>query len=105
MVTKVSDIELKALLENEKKVVVDFFAEWCSPCKSMAPILDAFAKENTSLRVVKVDIDSDSEMASTLGVRGIPTIAVFHSGDLVGIKSGAMSKPSLSAFVEESLKA
>lgn len=85
-------------------VLVDFWAEWCGPCKMIAPVLDEIAKTyQGKLTVAKLDIDSNTETPKKFGVRGIPTLMLFKNGLLEGTKVGAMSQSQLKAFLEEKL--
>lgn len=76
------------VLKSKVPVVVDFYADWCGPCKRVAPLLDRFARERTDVRVVKVNIDHEKELARKYRVRSIPTVMLFESGDLVAQHTG-----------------
>lgn len=76
------------MLKSKVPVVVDFYADWCGPCKRVAPLLDRFARERTDVRVVKVNIDHEKELARKYRVRSIPTVMLFESGDLVAQHTG-----------------
>jgi thioredoxin 1 len=96
--------KLEELLAAPNPVLIDFAADWCGPCKAMAPALEAFAQEREgALTVVKVNIDEAPELAMQYKVRGVPTLAVVSAGQLKAIKSGAMSKPQLAGFVDAAL--
>ncbi|MBD2780751.1 thioredoxin TrxA [Xenorhabdus sp. 42] len=85
-------------------VLVDFWAEWCGPCKMIAPILDEIASEYAgTLTVAKLNIDHHSETAPKFGVRGIPTMILFKDGEKVAVKVGALSKTQLKEFLEPHL--
>ena len=85
-------------------VVVDFWAEWCGPCKMIAPVLEDMAKEYAGrLTVAKLDIDANPEITSQFGIRGIPTLILFKSGKAHAQKVGALSKSQLTAFVDSNL--
>lgn len=79
------------LISGETPVLVDFFAEWCGPCKMMAPALQAFAQEQTGkLKVIKVDVDKNPAAAAQFQISGVPTLILFHQGKMLWRKSGAL---------------
>ena len=93
----------KTLREN-KLVVVDFWAEWCGPCKMIAPILDEIAADYEGrLVVAKVNVDQSPETPQRYGVRGIPTLILFKDGDVHATKVGAVAKAQLAAFIDSNL--
>ncbi len=85
-------------------VLVDFWAEWCGPCKMIAPVLEDLADEYSGkMKVCKIDVDQNKQMAEKYNVKGIPTLIIFNNGDAVGKKVGALSKAQLSAFIDSTI--
>ena len=92
------------VLKSDKPVVVDFWAEWCGPCKMIAPILDDVAGTyQGKLQVTKMNVDENRDIPAKFGIRGIPTLMVFKDGQLAATKVGAMSKAQLTAFIDQQL--
>lgn len=106
-VVKTTDAEFETtVLKDSGPVLVDFWAEWCGPCKQLAPVLDELAAEFAGqLKVVKVNIDDNPEAPTRYGVRGIPTLILFRGGKPVATKVGALPKSKLSEWVSEQLAA
>ena len=100
-----SDTSFEAdVLKSPVPVVVDFWAEWCGPCKMIAPYLEELAADKSELLVVaKVNIDDNPLTPTKFGVRGIPTLMLFRNGEIAATKVGAMPKTKLYEWVEESL--
>ncbi|TVS08423.1 MAG: thioredoxin TrxA [Gammaproteobacteria bacterium] len=89
------------VLKADKPVLVDYWAEWCGPCKMIAPILDEIAGEYSErVKVCKVNVDENQETAAKYGIRGIPTLMLFKNGDVEATKVGAVSKSQLAAFLD-----
>lgn len=88
------------VLESVEPVVVDFWAEWCGPCKMIAPSLEEISEEMTGkVKVAKVNIDENPDIAAQYGVRSIPTLAMFKGGEVADIKVGASPKTALSSWI------
>lgn len=92
------------VLNSNVPVLVDYWAEWCGPCKMIGPILEELAVEfGERVKIAKLNIDENQATPPKYGIRGIPTLMVFKNGDIVDTKVGALSKSQLSAFVEQHL--
>jgi thioredoxin 1 len=92
------------VLKSDKPVLVDYWAEWCGPCKMIAPILDEVsAAYQGKLQVAKMNVDENRDIPAKFGIRGIPTLMLFKGGELAATKVGAMSKAQLTAFIDQQL--
>ncbi|MDO5647095.1 thioredoxin [Paracoccus sp. (in: a-proteobacteria)] len=102
---KVNDADFDAQVRQaDTPVLVDFWAEWCGPCKQIGPSLEELAAEYAGrVKIVKVNVDEDSENAAQLGVRGIPALFMFKDGQVVSNRMGAAPKAALKEWIEETL--
>jgi len=91
------------ILNDEKPVLVDFHAEWCGPCKMMAPELKRFAESHKDVRVLKIDIDKNRATAEHFNIQGVPTLILFKKGKVLWRQSGAMNAQQLSGIVKSKL--
>ena len=92
------------VLQSNAPVLVDYWAEWCGPCKMIAPILDEVASEYADkLKVAKLDVDQNAETAQKYGIRSIPCLMLFKDGDIIATQVGALSKSQLSEFIDQNL--
>lgn len=83
------------VLNSDKKVLVDFFASWCGPCRMLSPIVDEIANERADIKVVKVNVDEEPELSAEFGIMSIPTLLVFENGKVVNQMMGARPKNSI----------
>jgi thioredoxin 1 len=105
LIKHVSDATFQAdVLDAKAPTLVDFWAEWCGPCKMIAPILDEIASSyDGKLNIAKVNVDDNRDVPAKYGIRGIPTLIMFKDGQLAATKVGAMSKAQLTAFIDQQL--
>jgi len=104
-ITNVSDASFEDdVIKAEGPVLVDYWAEWCGPCKMIAPVLDEIAQTYAGkLKVCKLNIDENQETPPKYGVRGIPTLMLFKNGNVEATKVGALSKSQLAAFLDANI--
>lgn len=105
LILKLSDASFETdVLQAQGAVLVDYWAEWCGPCKMIAPILDEIATSyEGKLQVAKMNIDENREIPGKFGIRGIPTLMLFNGGQLLATKVGAVTKSQLTAFIDQHL--
>ena len=101
-ITHVTDQSFDAdVLKSGETVLVDYWAEWCGPCKMIAPVLEEIASTYAGkIKIAKMDVDANQEVPAKYGIRGIPTLILFKNGEEIAKKVGAMSKSQLTAFLD-----
>ena len=104
-ITHVTDDSFESdVLKSEVPVLVDYWAEWCGPCKVIAPVLEEIAGEyGSKIKICKLDIDANEETPPKYGIRGIPTLMLFKDGNVEATKVGALSKSQLTAFLDSNI--
>ena len=105
LIKHVSDASFETdVLQSKHPVLVDYWAEWCGPCKMIAPSLDEVATGyEGKLQIAKMNVDENRDIPAKFGIRGIPTLMLFKDGQLAATKVGAMSKSQLTAFIDQQL--
>jgi thioredoxin 1 len=99
---EISSVELQQKINNGDKMIVEFWAEWCGPCKMMKPIFERVASTNESeVKMYTLNIDNNREVALSLGIRSIPTVKMFNSGSVVETKVGMMNEGQIKELVTE----
>ncbi|QTH63017.1 thioredoxin TrxA [Psychrosphaera ytuae] len=103
-IINITDDSFDSVINGDKPVLVDLWAEWCGPCKMIAPILDEVAEDmSDKVTIAKLNIDQNPETPPKFGVRGIPTLLLFKNGAVAGTKVGALSKTQLVEFLNDNL--
>ncbi len=102
LIKHISDASFETdVLQSDKPVLVDFWAEWCGPCKMIAPILDEVSKDYSGrLQITKMNVDENRDVPAKFGIRGIPTLILFKNGQHAATKVGALSKAQLTSFLD-----
>tara|TARA_B100000886_G_scaffold283417_1_gene207715 strand:+ start:988 stop:1314 length:327 start_codon:yes stop_codon:yes gene_type:complete len=104
-IIKLTDSEFEnQVIKSEKPILVDYWAEWCGPCKMIAPILEEVSTEMSDKIIIgKLNVDENSQTPPKYGIRGIPTLMIFKDGNAVGTHVGALSKSDLIQFIENNI--
>ena len=107
LIKHVSDSSFESdVLQSQQPVLVDYWAEWCGPCKMIAPLLDELSGTyEGKLQIAKMNVDENRDIPAKFGIRGIPTLMLFKDGKLAATKVGALNKAALTAFIDEQLAA
>ena len=99
-VLKINKNNFEQLKQSEKPVLIDFYADWCGPCRMVSPIVDEIAEEREDILVAKINVDNEPELAEAFGVISIPMLAVMKNGEVVKQSSGARPKAQILALLE-----
>ena len=104
-ILKLTDAEFETqVIKSEKPILVDYWAEWCGPCKMIAPVLEEVAEDlSDKVLIGKLNVDENSQTPPKYGIRGIPTLMLFKNGEVVGTQVGAISKNDLVSFIEDNI--
>tara|TARA_X000000368_G_C23043128_1_gene717900 strand:+ start:2376 stop:2702 length:327 start_codon:yes stop_codon:yes gene_type:complete len=104
-ILKLTDAEFETqVIKSEKPILVDYWAEWCGPCKMIAPVLEEVAEDlSDKVLIGKLNVDENPQTPPKYGIRGIPTLMLFKNGEVVGTQVGAISKSDLVSFIEDNI--
>ena len=100
-VLKLTKDNFNEVLESDKKVLIDFYADWCGPCRMVSPLVDQIAEENPQYLVAKVNVDEEPELSASFNVSSIPMLVVMENGKVVNTALGARPKPQILALLED----
>ena len=100
-VLKLTKDNFNQVLESDKKVLIDFYADWCGPCRMVSPLVDQIAEENPQFLVAKVNVDEEPELSASFNVSSIPMLVVMEGGKVVNTALGARPKPQILALLED----
>lgn len=99
---EITSVELQEKINSGKKVIVEFWAEWCGPCKMMKPLFERVSSQNTSnVEMYTMNVDLNKEIAASLGIRSIPTIKVFQNSDIIDTRVGMMNEGQINGILTE----
>jgi thioredoxin 1 len=99
---EISSVDLQTKINNGKKVIVEFWAEWCGPCRMMKPTFEKVSRENTSeVEMYTMNVDMNREIAAALAIRSIPTVKMFNAGQVIETKVGVLSEQQINTMVKE----
>ncbi len=101
MTAQVNSQQLQERVQSGKRILIDFYADWCGPCKAVAPAVARMAQERSDLEVLKVNIDEEPQAAAKFGVRSIPTLTLVEGGDVAAVKVGALTYGQLADWVRK----
>ena len=91
------------VLKSDTPVLVDFWATWCAPCKQILPVLEEISTERSDIKIAKVDVDKNNDLAIIYGIRGVPTLLIMNGGEIIAKKTGGAPKDDLINWIDESL--
>lgn len=101
--TKLDKNNFKETIDNDNYILVDFWAEWCGPCKMIAPVLEDISKERTDVVIAKLNVDDNQQIAIDYGVQSIPTLILFKNGKIIDKKIGVLPKKTINEFLDKEI--